>query len=172
MKWNKAEDERLHSLVSRHGQSSWILISEQMDNRNPRQCRERWENYLRGGLRRSDWTQDEDLLLFQKYQELGAKWVQIAKFLPNRTDAMVKNRVNLVIRHQKKRAELLTKHDPLVFQMLQMSTQSPNTDPLVTEDTNPDSTQMSFDVDECDGDLTGLGFDDFLECRDPFWGDY
>jgi hypothetical protein len=38
------------------------------------------------------WTTAEDELIFNKFQEVGPKWVQISAFLPGRTGNDVKNR--------------------------------------------------------------------------------
>jgi hypothetical protein len=120
-KWTKAEDTRLEEMVAAYGPFDWVMISQRMENRNPRQCKERWDNYLREDLKRTEWTDSEDLLLFQKFHDLGPKWVQIAKYFPKRTDAMVKNRINLLKRHEQKRAEILAQHDPLVLHLFQLS---------------------------------------------------
>ena len=69
-----------------------------MDGRNPRQCKDRWSNYLNPNLNVGDWTQEEDDLILKKREELGPKWKIIATFFNNRTDSMIKTRYNALIR--------------------------------------------------------------------------
>jgi hypothetical protein len=60
--------------------------------RTRRQCRDRWFHYLSPFVNKAVWTPAEDALIIRKQRELGSKWVKIAKFLPSRTDGMIKNR--------------------------------------------------------------------------------
>jgi hypothetical protein len=124
LKWTKDEDSMLEHLVALEGTRDWATISEQMTGRNPRQCKERWENYLRRDLRHTDWTSEEDRLLFRKYEEFGPKWVHIARFFPNRTDSMVKTRFNLIKRHEHKRIEMLQEQTTFM-QMFQTPSEAP-----------------------------------------------
>jgi hypothetical protein len=67
-----------------------------------RQCKERWTYYLSPRLNHQPWTEDEDAQLIEKQAEYGAKWVRIAQFFPNRTDAMVTNRFQMLQRRRTK----------------------------------------------------------------------
>jgi hypothetical protein len=102
-------------------------------------------------LKRTEWTDSEDILLFEKFQELGPKWVQIAKYFPNRTDAMIKNRINLLKRHEQKRAEILADHDPLVLQMLQLSALAMNLGQMTDPVQQTVDTTVHTNIDEVNG---------------------
>jgi hypothetical protein len=115
VKFSAADDERLRDLVTTTGIADWTAISGQMEGKNARQCKERWYNYLSPHLNTSDWSPAEDALLLQKHQELGGKWAKIARFLPNRTDSMVKNRFNKLDRQNRKRQELATACDRILW---------------------------------------------------------
>jgi hypothetical protein len=82
---------------------NWKIIARYVPNRTPRQCKERWSNYLQPAITSAQWTQLEDRVLHEKYNELGSKWMRIAKFFVNRTDAQVKNRF-LVLKRRGMRA--------------------------------------------------------------------
>ena len=90
--WTPQEDYYLQQFVSMYGTKNWFLISYKMGSRNPRQCRERWENYINPELSTDPWTAEEDQLLREKYSELGTKWGKISKFLKNRTAIAARNR--------------------------------------------------------------------------------
>jgi hypothetical protein len=63
-----------------------------MSNRTARQCRQRYKNYLADDRQPVGWTAEEEHMVIAKYEEIGPKWVQIAKFLPGRSGNDVKNR--------------------------------------------------------------------------------
>jgi hypothetical protein len=69
-----------------------------MQGRTTRQCRERWRYYLHPSINRTAWTEAEDRLLLQKYNELGAKWSHIVPFFHLRTDVDLKNRFKRIYR--------------------------------------------------------------------------
>ncbi|KAI7747664.1 hypothetical protein M8C21_002768, partial [Ambrosia artemisiifolia] len=54
-------------------------------------CRLRWTNYLRPGIKRGDFTDDEEKMIIQLQTLLGNKWAAIASYLPERTDNDIKN---------------------------------------------------------------------------------
>jgi hypothetical protein len=63
-------------------------------------------------LHTGEWTLEEDALLIEKQCQLGCKWVKIARFFPNRTDAMIKNRFNLLLRQSQKQGKLEPRQPP------------------------------------------------------------
>jgi hypothetical protein len=91
-KFEPFEDSLLLEVVSRLGASNWSQIAAHIPGRNARQCRERWTNYVNPNLVKNEWTEAEDEILLQTYQEVGPKWFVIAGFLPGRGKNNVKNR--------------------------------------------------------------------------------
>ena len=102
IKFTEEEDMKLHQLVLQFGTKDWIKISQMMETRNPRQCRERWNNYVNPALRTDPWTPEEDMILDQKYAEYGPKWNKISKFFVNRSDNNIRNRWMMLARHRAK----------------------------------------------------------------------
>lgn len=41
--------------------------------RNAKQCRDRWQNFLRDGIKKGAWTADEEDLIKDLYATFGAK---------------------------------------------------------------------------------------------------
>ena len=108
IKWKKnkftaEEDRKLEGLIQKYGAGDWLNISQMMGTRNPRQCRERWNNYLNPQLRVDPWTIEEDQLLVVKYQELGPHWAKIARCFVHRSDNAVRNRWQLLLRQSARR---------------------------------------------------------------------
>ena len=90
-KFTQEEDDALMLLYQQYG-NDWKMISAILKNRTPRQCRDRWKNYLSPNVSKTPWTTEDDLLLYQKFLEFGRQWAIIAKYFPGRTDIHIKNR--------------------------------------------------------------------------------
>jgi hypothetical protein len=101
VKFAPEEDARLLELIQEYGTNNWLTISSIMQTRNPRQCRERFKNYLDPELNREPWTTEEDNLLEEKYREFGAKWNKIGQFFQNRSDNSLRNRWMMIDRRAK-----------------------------------------------------------------------
>jgi hypothetical protein len=97
--WSPEEDTRLKELVERHGIKSWAIIATQLEQRNGKQCRERWRHHLRPGLTKGEWTNEEELEIWLRVVELGTKWALLAEeYMPGRTENDIKNRWNSIVR--------------------------------------------------------------------------
>ena len=101
-RFTPAEDQIIQSLAKIEGSNDWNIIAQSVKTKSARQCRDRWNNYLNPNLNNTEWTKEDDELLFNKIQEFGFKWTTIAKFFNNRTDSMIKNRYKLLVRREKR----------------------------------------------------------------------
>lgn len=101
-RFTKKEDQLLEQLVEHQGTSSWGPIAACLPGRTPRQCRERWTNYLsRAAEREAPWTAEEDNLIWQKVDELGMKWTQISRMLTGRSISQTKSRWGFMFRSRR-----------------------------------------------------------------------
>jgi len=107
--WDKEEDLMIAALVAEHGVGQWSTIAAQVPNRNSKQCRERWHNFLDPVINKGDWTVEEDDLLVSAHATIGNKWALIAKHLPGRTDNQIKNRWNSALRRELRKLNRLAK---------------------------------------------------------------
>ena len=108
-KFTPAEDAKLKILVSLFGVGCWNKISEKMGTRNPRQCRDRYKNYLAPNLNNSPWTIEDDIKLEQLVEKMGKKWSLIAKEFTGRTDINIKSRYSLLQRQHARDRENVSK---------------------------------------------------------------
>ena len=106
--WQGSEDKILKELVKKHGKKHWQKIANELNERMGgssqragKQCRERWLNHLDDKIRKDPWTNEEDLLLLQKQKLTGNRWSDIVKYLPGRTENMVKNRFNTLAKQKR-----------------------------------------------------------------------
>lgn len=99
--WTKEEDEKINDLVKQHGEKEWKLISQYLDGRTAKQCRERWVNQLHPKISKTEWSTEENIIIFILHKQFGNKWSMISKKLPNRTDNSIKNHWNNFLKHRK-----------------------------------------------------------------------
>lgn len=111
--FTSSEDQRLISLVEKYGDNDWRLISDNMPNRTPHQCRERYKYYLSPHVVNGPWTLQEDMLLFEKYREFGPKWSLIQPFFSSRSDINIKNRWTSLKRKTQKAMQNAEPQEPI-----------------------------------------------------------
>lgn len=100
------EDQKILDLVQLYQDTSkvnWYFIATQLQGRNVRQCRERYQLFLSDGIKRKvKWTSEEDEILLKQYQVLGPRWKQMESFFEGRTSYSIKNRFISLTRHNSK----------------------------------------------------------------------
>lgn len=91
--FSQEEDNRLKMLVAKCGKNiNWRTIAFDMEGRTPRQCRERYMNYLNPNVKIGNWTPQEDQILLMNYNVIGNHWQKIADKFKCRTASAVRNR--------------------------------------------------------------------------------
>ena len=95
--WTQEEDALLSKAVGTIGSRHWRQIAQLVPGRIGKQCRERWHQHVRPGIKKcTEWMREEDLALHLGVNKLGHQWSAIARSLPGRTDNQVKNRYNVL----------------------------------------------------------------------------
>ncbi|MCD7467779.1 Transcription factor myb96 [Datura stramonium] len=104
--WTPEEDIMLVSFVQEHGPGNWRTVPTHTGLRRcSKSCRLRWTNYLRPGIKRGSFTDQEEKMIIQLQALLGNKWANIASYLPERTDNDIKNYWNTHLKKKLKKLE-------------------------------------------------------------------
>ncbi|XP_010939500.1 myb-related protein 306 [Elaeis guineensis] len=107
--WTPEEDLILVSYIQEHGPGNWRAVPTNTGlMRCNKSCRLRWTNYLRPGIKRGNFTEEEEKLIIHLQALLGNRWAAIASYLPERTDNDIKNYWNT---HMKKKIKKLQAGD-------------------------------------------------------------
>jgi hypothetical protein len=137
-KFSLDEDNMLRTLVKENGIGDWVKIAERMQDRDSRQCKERWFHYLAPHLTQQPWTRAEDILLEAKAAQDGHRWKHFEVFFPGRTDVGIKNRYNLLIRRKKIELAFFKNACGDVTPVIPKTTQSMESRELVFDDADGD----------------------------------
>ncbi|CAL9190841.1 unnamed protein product [Musa hybrid cultivar] len=109
--WSPDEDRRLRDYILKHGLSCWSAVPGSAGlQRNGKSCRLRWINYLRPGLKRGNFSPEEEETVINLQAKLGNRWSQIAMHLPGRTDNEVKNYWNSYLKKRVTKAQNSDSH--------------------------------------------------------------
>nr|XP_010932017.2 transcription factor MYB113-like [Elaeis guineensis] len=116
--WTVEEDALLRRCVEKYGATEWRHVPLRAGlNRCRKSCRLRWLNYLRPGINRGSFGEDETDLIVRLHKLLGNRWSLIAGRLPGRTANDVKNYWNshLSKKHDVRDHKERSKHDDKVL---------------------------------------------------------
>ncbi|KAK1607734.1 hypothetical protein QYE76_031407 [Lolium multiflorum] len=102
--WTPEEDLVLVSYIQDHGPGNWRAVPTTTGlMRCSKSCRLRWTNYLRPGIKRGNFTDQEEKLIVHLQALLGNRWAAIASYLPERTDNDIKNYWNTHLKRKLKK---------------------------------------------------------------------
>jgi len=76
--WSNIEDEILKSSVSKYGLNQWARVSSLLARKTPKQCKARWSEWLDPGIRKIEWSKEEDEKLLHLAKLMPTQWRTIA----------------------------------------------------------------------------------------------
>ena len=89
--------------VNSYGSKNWKNVSKVLKEnfgiiQSPKQCRDRWSNYLKIENYSSSFTSQEKNSIFKYFLELGCKWSVLSSIIKTKSENQIKNFLNSTIR--------------------------------------------------------------------------
>lgn len=76
--WKNTEDEILKAAVMKYGKNQWARISSLLVRKTPKQCKARWYEWLDPGIKKVEWSKEEDEKLLHLAKLMPTQWRTIA----------------------------------------------------------------------------------------------
>ena len=76
--WTNIEDEILKASVSKYGLNQWARVSSLLARKTAKQCKARWTEWLDPGIRKIEWSREEDEKLLHLAKLMPTQWRTIA----------------------------------------------------------------------------------------------
>src|ERR1700753_4285287 len=76
--WTNIEDEILKAAVSKYGLNQGARVSSLLARKTPKQCKARWSEWLDPGIRKIEWSKEEDEKLLHLAKLMPTQWRTIA----------------------------------------------------------------------------------------------
>jgi hypothetical protein len=93
-RWTKEQDAQLRLAVDAVGARNWKAIAAEYLHgaRTDVQCLHRWQKVLRPGLKKGNWTEEEDKIILLCMAEGVSKWAQVAARIQGRIGKQCRER--------------------------------------------------------------------------------
>ena len=93
----------LKEAVKSHGSKEWTKVSKTLRQdfsliRSPKQCRDRWSNYLKIEGYSPSFTSLEKDSIFKNFFQRGCKWSVLAEIIQTKSENQIKNFLNSTVR--------------------------------------------------------------------------
>eukprot|EP00834_Sanchytrium_tribonematis_P001777 NODE_46_length_32145_cov_0.918711.p4 type:complete len:614 gc:universal NODE_46_length_32145_cov_0.918711:7698-9539(+) len=95
--WRNAEDEVLKAAVMKYGINEWSRISSLLTRKTPKQCKNRWKEYLDPTIKKVEWSAEEDEKLLHYAKLFPNQWRTISTQLERTANQCVARYHKLVM---------------------------------------------------------------------------
>ena len=89
--WAEDEDRLLLGWVKTNGPTRWTECSKLIYGRCGKQCRERWINILNPKVKKGNWSDAEQNVIFEQLRAFKTSWSSMTNVLDGRTENAIKN---------------------------------------------------------------------------------
>jgi len=132
--WTKEEDDLLRRSVEIHGEKQWKKIADLVPGRNHTQCLQRWSKVLTPGLKKGQWSVEEDRLLLNlataqlkaceaKGKPRKVQWGVVKNGIPGRTAKQCRERWVNNLNPEIRRGDWTEDEDSTIMELYQVMPQ-------------------------------------------------
>lgn len=95
--WSKTDDEKLTDILKKRTTKDWEVIAAEFgQGKTSKDCQERWIRYLKPGVRKGQWTDQEDHIVMETVtnskEQPFTRWSDLAQKLPGRVGKQIRDR--------------------------------------------------------------------------------
>nr|CAG4651645.1 EOG090X02CC [Triops cancriformis] len=94
--WRNTEDEILKAAVMKYGKNQWSRIASLLHRKSAKQCKARWFEWLDPGIKKTEWSREEDEKLLHLAKLMPTQWRTIAPIV-GRTAAQCLERYEFLL---------------------------------------------------------------------------
>jgi hypothetical protein len=76
--WKNSEDEILKAAIMKYGLNQWARVASLLPRKTAAVCKARWYEWLDPGIKKTEWTRDEEERLLHLAKLMPAQWRTIA----------------------------------------------------------------------------------------------
>ncbi|KAF2030151.1 hypothetical protein EK21DRAFT_66239 [Setomelanomma holmii] len=76
--WSNVEDEVLKAAISKYGLNQWARCASLLAKKTAKQCKARWSEWLDPGIKKTEWSREDDEKLLTMAKLLPTQWRTIA----------------------------------------------------------------------------------------------
>uniref|UniRef100_A0A158P6V8 Cell division cycle 5-like protein n=1 Tax=Angiostrongylus cantonensis TaxID=6313 RepID=A0A158P6V8_ANGCA len=102
--WRNTEDEILKAAIMKYGKNQWSRIASLLHRKSAKQCKARWFEWLDPGIKKTEWSREEDEKLLHLAKLMPTQWRTIAPIV-GRTAAQCLERYEHLLDEAQKKAE-------------------------------------------------------------------
>nr|CAG4643777.1 EOG090X02CC [Lepidurus arcticus] len=102
--WRNTEDEILKAAVMKYGKNQWSRIASLLHRKSAKQCKARWFEWLDPGIKKTEWSREEDEKLLHLAKLMPTQWRTIAPIV-GRTAAQCLERYEHLLDQAQKNEE-------------------------------------------------------------------
>ncbi|PAV59813.1 hypothetical protein WR25_08024 [Diploscapter pachys] len=102
--WKNTEDEILKAAIMKYGKNQWSRIASLLHRKSAKQCKARWFEWLDPGIKKTEWSREEDEKLLHLAKIMPTQWRTMAPIV-GRTAAQCLERYEQLLDEAQKKAE-------------------------------------------------------------------
>ncbi|MFH4975092.1 hypothetical protein AB6A40_001801 [Gnathostoma spinigerum] len=110
--WRNTEDEILKAAIMKYGKNQWSRIASLLHRKSAKQCKARWYEWLDPGIKKTEWSREEDEKLLHLAKLMPTQWRTIAPIV-GRTAAQCLERYEHLLDEAQKKAEQIDDNEDL-----------------------------------------------------------